>query len=1019
MNPQKMQTPSPKGNGAETSPGLPGIALHVLVYAAADDGNVIFSALEDSYPGSLIASLNELDEAREYLNKSVFDLIVVVAESLSEQHLELLELVRAHETWMPTLIIVDRHGEDRLHECMPDLNPAWETIHLETISPSILKRRIHKAIENHQRQWELNHLQKAFQSSLIQYRNLFDEVPDLIFLCDRSGCLLDVNASATRLFGLEKEDMLMQPIFDVFGIDHKDFDQLVQRAMAKDGPIEDLEIEYSPQGRVPIYGLTHLIRWQSGPNRPYQFQGVVKDISFHRRLENQLRQSEDKYRTLYELARVCSSSLRLGEVAASSLQLIHDCCRASGTVLLMNQEYEEMNLVHSIALPEEICRQLISDPPVIGRELMGKLAITAGVHKLEADQIDELHPALAQWLAENPAHHLMISTLGRGNPTLPSSLLVLLLAEHEENDSPIDDDLLQGFSKTLEMGLTNCLHYANSQEAEGRYRDLWENAPAFFISLLRGGIIFEINQTAADALGFQRQELIGQPIQRLLDPKDKGVFEQHHSRLMDNGEGQDYEVRLRRRNGEMLIASLKSEPLHDRHGILIGEKAILHDITRDKDLEDRLRDYAENLEIMVSERTNELTETMNFLNGILEGTTEYAILALDETGRFLHFSRGAQLLFEYSPEAMVNLQDLSLLIDFEFAPWNELGQLLNEVDEKGVVVTETPMITAGGRHLTALLTINRLKQPATTNLTYVAIIRDVTEQKELEDLLKLYTENLQQVIEEKSRELDRKHIQLIQSSKLATLGEMATGIAHELNQPLSGIRTRAQLIVKALDRKIVKPESIYKNQHEIIELIDRISHIINHMRIFARQDQQKFAPFKLTQSIDGALSLLGEQLRIHAIQVEKDYPAQVPVIRGEPLQIEQVLLNLLSNARDAMDERQQREREDTNVPSDYKKKLVIRIKPSEGNEACLEIVDNGLGIDREVQEKIFEPFFTTKPVGRGTGLGLSISYGILTNHNGRFEMESAPGEGTTFRVYLPLWKQSDEDRSDAHEGILL
>jgi signal transduction histidine kinase len=222
---------------------------------------------------------------------------------------------------------------------------------------------------------------------------------------------------------------------------------------------------------------------------------------------------------------------------------------------------------------------------------------------------------------------------------------------------------------------------------------------------------------------------------------------------------------------------------------------------------------------------------------------------------------------------------------------------------------------------------------------------------------------------------------------------------------LSGIRTRAQLLIKTLQRGVVLRERIEQNQREVIQLVDRISTIINHMRIFARQDQQKFTPFKLTLSIQGALSLIGEQLRIHAIDPQKEFPPELPLVLGEPLQIEQVILNLVSNARDALDLRAERERQ---RGREYHKRLVLRIRTPNPREICLEVEDNGIGMSEETRAKIFEPFFTTKPVGRGTGLGLSISYGILTTHNGRMEVESQEESGTTFRIWLPVWDGSQE-----------
>ena len=224
----------------------------------------------------------------------------------------------------------------------------------------------------------------------------------------------------------------------------------------------------------------------------------------------------------------------------------------------------------------------------------------------------------------------------------------------------------------------------------------------------------------------------------------------------------------------------------------------------------------------------------------------------------------------------------------------------------------------------AHLSINRLHGPAPEDLAYVASAIDITERMHLESLLQSYNENLQHEIEAKMRELDQKHIELIQSSKLATLGEMATGIAHELNQPLSGISTRAQLLMKLVEKGRADEGKVLETQRTIIELVERISRIIRHMQIFARQDQQPFAPFHLSQSIEGCLSLLGEQLRLHAIEVGVEAPPDLPRVQGEPAQIEQVLLNLVANARYALDLREARLRE-TGAEAGYRKRLDLAL----------------------------------------------------------------------------------------------
>ena len=993
------------------------LPIHALILESSRDAAFpLESSLKSRFQGAHITATHLCADARSLLQKSVFDLVLLNLDPLLDEHKDLLLALHEHLTPMPTLLIVSHLQEERLHEIMPELVPSWEILHGETLTEVVLSRRVRKAIASHERQWELNHLQQAFQSSLIQYQNLFDEVPDLIFLCDRSGCLLDVNATAVRLFGQPKETMLMRPVFETFGMNKEDFERLLDHALAHQGPIEDFEIEYRPVGSEPIYGLTHLIRWQGAPGRPVQFQGVIKDISPHKRLEQQLRQSEDRYKTLYEMAQISSSSLRLDEVVERSLALIQHACEAGGTMLLLNQRFDELNLLAATHFPDDLRARFDLAPPTVSHDLIGRLAITPGVHLIADLDQSELHPVLAEWSQRNGSCRLVCVSLGHENPTLPATVLLLLMPER--TDPGVDEELLGGLSKTLEMGITNCFHYANSQEAETRYRDLWEHAPAFFVSLLKGGVVFEINTTASQALGHKLQDLIGHPFLKFVHPDDHPLFAKHHQLLLETKTVQDYELRLVKSDRATIVVSIIAEPLFDRDGVLIGEKSVLHDITNDKLMEARLHDYATNLERMVEDRTTELTQAMNFLNGILEGSTEYAIAGLDQNGAFLHFNLGAQLLFGYEAAQMVGQQSLKALINFENSPWMSFEDLVHAVDLQGVLVQETQMITAEGRLITALLTINRVKAPTANNLTYVAIIRDITEQKELEELLKLYTENLQQVLEQKSRELDRLHIQQIQSSKLATLGEMATGIAHELNQPLSGIRTRAQLVAKGLERGMFDQERIARNQMEIIQLVDRITRIIDHMRIFARQDQQRFTPFSLTQSIDGALSLLGEQLRIHAVEIQTDIPKDLPFVLGEPLQLEQVILNLLSNARDAVDTRAEQDRLVRQDGTSYIKQIDMRIRQLNARELGLEVHDNGSGMNEDVRAKIFEPFFTTKPVGRGTGLGLSISYGIVSSHNGRIEVESRLSEGTTFRVVLPIFDGSEEvadmvERQDA------
>lgn len=975
-------------------------ALHALIYGSdAAPVHRVAGLVENCFPASRSVCCTNPIEASQQLERSIYDLVVLVLDEARAELVPVIDQLKRHATAMPVCLLIDSSCQQALLETLPNLDPDWEIGFYDRSEDAFLSRCLQLAISRHETRWERDHLQRAFQSSLLQYRSLFDEVPDLIFLCDRAGFLLDVNATVVRVFGLDRENVLNRPIFEAFGLRESVFQQLVALSTRGDGPIMDLEVQFRPPNGRIVHGLTHMIAHREAAGRSVQFQGVIKDISPRKILESQLRDSEDRYRTLYELGQIASNSLRLEEVANASLELICNRSRALGGLLLQNRSRDQLDVLAAVNLGEADRRALgQAEPLQIGRGLIGRWTMAAEPQSLDEHEMRELPPALRDWLTGLGARSLFGFPLGRLDLTVPAMLLLLPYSEALPGGP--DENLLAGLTRSLEMGLNNCYHFASAREAETKYRELWEQAPAYFMSFLKGGLIFEVNQTATRALGYTLHEMIGRPFSEFLAPEDRGRFAAHHRAVVENGAPQSYEIRLRKSDDTTLVASIISEPLLNADGHAIGEKAVLYDITRDKDLEARLRDHSKHLERKVTERTHELTRTMNFLNGILEGATEYAIFGLDEAGTFVHFNRGAQLILHLDPEEMVGRRKLDHLLDLESGEFGGLPRLLEAVDLDGVLVREMVVRTGDDRNIIMHMTLNRLHDGDSAKLAYVGIARDITEQKELEDLLKVYTENLEMVIEEKSRELEQKHIELIQSSKLATLGEMATGIAHEMNQPLSGIRTRAQLLTRLVAKGQLDGEKISASQNEIITLVDRISRIIHHMRVFARQDEQPFGAFFLTQSIDGCLSLLSEQLRLHAIEVALSIQRGVPEILGEPSQLEQVLINLLGNARDAMDERES-QLTGAEARGRYQKRLEIGLERASNHEVRLWIADNGVGMNESMRDRIFQPFWTTKPVGKGTGLGLSITYGIVAKHRGRIEVESRPGEGTTFSLYFP------------------
>ncbi|QWR76430.1 hybrid sensor histidine kinase/response regulator [Candidatus Magnetomonas plexicatena] len=291
------------------------------------------------------------------------------------------------------------------------------------------------------------------------------------------------------------------------------------------------------------------------------------------------------------------------------------------------------------------------------------------------------------------------------------------------------------------------------------------------------------------------------------------------------------------------------------------------------------------------------------------------------------------------------------------------------------------------------------------------------------EIISKMNEELERRIQERSTELSKMQVQLFQTSKLATLGEMSAGLAHEINQPLGGIALVAKSFRKLLERDSLTETEIVSGLNDIESSVKRMTKIIQHIRTFARQDTLKFVKVDVVDTVESAFSLLDEQLRLHEIAVIKDFEPSLPQIIGEPYQLEQVWINLITNARDAMDEKDKQLCAARIESCDYSKRLNVTVKYDiDLDSVVVTVADNGIGMNRKVRERVLEPFFTTKEVGQATGLGLSISYGIIRNHKGRIEIESLEDDHTTIKVIFPTEDspiyQKLEETAEKHDAVM-
>ncbi len=281
----------------------------------------------------------------------------------------------------------------------------------------------------------------------------------------------------------------------------------------------------------------------------------------------------------------------------------------------------------------------------------------------------------------------------------------------------------------------------------------------------------------------------------------------------------------------------------------------------------------------------------------------------------------------------------------------------------------------------------QLKIPVTiafsNSARYENISELYTQVRTMSEELKLWNVELEHRVQERTRELVRTQEQLTQAEKLATLGTLAGGVAHEINNPLTAVLTNAQILRM----------SAREDDTESISLIEegakRCQSIVQKLMKYARKTAEE-APHKdvnLAEIVKGTCALIGFQLQQENIAVELKLAATPPV-KGIAGELDQVLTNLLVNAKDAI------------RAAKVQGKILVEIRQRAG-AVELAVTDNGIGISKENQKKIFDPFFTTKDVGSGTGLGLSVSFGILKRHNASISVESEPGHGATFILRFP------------------
>ncbi|EAR13293.1 sensory box sensor histidine kinase [Polaribacter irgensii 23-P] len=401
-------------------------------------------------------------------------------------------------------------------------------------------------------------------------------------------------------------------------------------------------------------------------------------------------------------------------------------------------------------------------------------------------------------------------------------------------------------------------------------------------------------------------------------------------------------------------------------GQLIAQFGFLQDITEQK----------------IAENTIKESEKMyrTLLNASPEG-----IFIMDLKGRITEIS---DIILE-----IFGAGDKSEFIGvpfFNFIPSTEvqkMKEILSNAKSEGLIQNIEFILTRKNQsQFICELSITLIQEADGRPDAYMAIIRDISQRKKIEQ-------------------------QLNRSERMASLGEMASGMAHEINQPLLSITLGIEnLFMKIENLKAVDESYFNKKSEKIFEDILRIGRIIDHVRAFSRDhDEYISTSFDINESINNAISMISEQFKHHGITLDLQLDNNIPSIIGNTYRFEQVILNLLTNAKDTLQETKKTSK------SDFKKTIVIRTYHDDYSN-FIEVKDNGNGIKPEVIERIMLPFYTTKSASKGTGLGLSISFGIIKELKGSIDVESNPESGTTFKISVPIPEIKDNIKITTHKN---
>ncbi len=535
------------------------------------------------------------------------------------------------------------------------------------------------------------------------------------------------------------------------------------------------------------------------------------------------------------------------------------------------------------------------------------------------------------------------------------------------------------------------------KESEEKYRTLMENMNDIVMMVDNNDKVLYVNKRFSEILGYSESEIIGQiGYEILTSPKDQKVIVDANNQRIKNIISQ-YEITLKAKNGNKLDFLVSGAPVRNSEGKIIGSIGNMIDITERKQAERALKES----EVKFKE---------------LYEKSGDAILII-ENGKFVECNKAAIEILEYnSKEDVLNIRPSQISPEFQIDGRNSVekaDEMMKIALKNGTHRFEWLHSKNNGEIFPAEVLLTAISNDADKKIIH-AVVRDITDRKQAEKELEKHQNHLELLVKERTEELatsneellstnedlhnQREELeavllnlqnaqkQLVQAEKMASLGVLASGVAHEINNPLNFIKGGIFGLEQYFD------ENLKEHKNEVAPLIEgvnvgieRAANIVTSLNHYSRQDNSNVSECDIHSIIDNSLIMLRNQI-VNNIDIKKDYTDKTYSLLANEGKLHQAMLNILSNAVQAIDD---------------KGTINIETTISKNNIAIF-ISDTGCGITAENMPKILDPFFTTKEAGQGKGLGLSITYNIIKEHNGSIKIDSKVGHGTTVKITLPL-----------------